>query len=138
VHYALCTCTHPVLTTESMVTYAVCLVFQSLAVSRSSQNYMWAVINDFTSESVIGRAISIKGLSSVRFKVYNATVVPNALYGYQVWPASVSEINQLKTLQPHHWSASDNRCRGVHYAPAHIRFHPVLTTDSGIGSNHCD
>jgi hypothetical protein len=38
----------------------VCLVFQSLAVSGSSQNYIWALNNYCTHESVVGRAISLK------------------------------------------------------------------------------
>jgi len=39
---------------------------------------------------------------STRFKIYNATVVPNALYGSQVWPATNKELANLEVIQTRH------------------------------------
>ena len=36
---------------------------------------------------------------STRFKIYNATVVPNALYGSQVWPATNKELANLEVIR---------------------------------------
>ncbi len=36
---------------------------------------------------------------STRFKIYNASVVPNALYGSQVWPATSKELAILEVIE---------------------------------------
>ena len=46
-----------------------------------------------------------------RLELYNAIVIPNALYGCQVWNATVADISRLESLQLRHLRALLSQAR---------------------------